>query len=103
MMSRACSPKRWGPAYWTVLFCLASTYDSSRDKRRFDMYFRNLLIPCPVCQGHYRTWLRERPLEMALSSKSTLNRWLSDLRTEIARRNGKLSSTNGRRVRKRAQ
>jgi hypothetical protein len=74
-------PKVWGPFLWYILHIISFNYPinpSYADKRIYHDFYVNLkdLIPCSMCQKHYRQHLHSNPISPALDSRADLVKWV---------------------------
>ena len=91
------SNKEWGPPLWRVLHGLAENLGKmlpplmAADEARemyFILKFVDTVMPCALCQGHYREWKKQRSIEgvPALRREELqdfVKRWLYDLHEHV--------------------
>ena len=76
--------KIWGPLIWSFMHTLAYVGDSKpRVRRSIVRLFNNLVLPCPICQRHYKQRL---PVKLNMTLKYPLSRWVYDLHVNVGRR-----------------
>lgn len=71
----------WGSLAWHFLHCITLT---SPEKIKTDTYytlFKNLgdILPCSVCQNHYKNHLKKLPLKDSCIGRNQLSLWLFNL------------------------
>lgn len=71
------SPEIWGPAYWTTLHFISSTYDTNPNasiKENMKRFIQSIptLLPCQECRDHAFTFLRSANIEHAVSNRQSL-------------------------------
>ena len=82
-------PKIWGPSAWRFLHSVALTYPekpNNQDKINIKNFYYNVtdILPCVLCQQHYKNNLQKHKLtDQILSSKDLLNKWLVDVHNEV--------------------
>ena len=81
-------PKIWGPGAWTFLHSVTLNYPdtpSQQDKNEYADFFYSLanILPCSICQNHFRNNLNELPIKLYLQSKNTLVEWLFEIHNRI--------------------
>lgn len=84
----------WGPAAWKFMHTVTFNFPdrpTELDKRKTVYFFQALanVLPCEVCQGHFRKELEKNPIAAHLGSRDALSRWLVDLHNEVNKRLGK--------------
>ena len=91
------SNKEWGPPLWRVLHGLAENLGKSlpslmaTDEAReiyFILKFVDTVMPCALCQNHYREWKKQRTIEGVPSLRREelqefVKRWLYDLHENV--------------------
>jgi len=91
------SNKEWGPPLWRVLHGLAENLGKvlpplmAADEARemyFILKFVDTVMPCALCQSHYRAWKKQRNIEgvPALRREDLqefVKRWLYDLHENV--------------------
>ena len=91
------SNKEWGPPLWRVLHGLAENLGKAlpslmaADEARemyFILKFVDTVMPCALCQSHYRAWKKQRTIEgVPLLRREELQdfvkRWLYDLHENV--------------------
>lgn len=85
----------WGPILWRAIhvICAAAPKTMSDEtKTGFKNFLLNLqyVLPCALCQDHYRENLQKHPIEIALNS-GDLFKWSVDMHNEVNKMNGKPS------------
>jgi hypothetical protein len=81
-------PTTWGPHAWFFLHTVTLNYSDTPtqpEKVAMASFFNSLghILPCQICQRHYRRHLEYNPVEQALSSQKTLVKWLVNLHNEV--------------------
>lgn len=81
-------PNLWGPKGWYFIHSIALAYpDNATDKQKekYKTFFLTLgdVLPCPVCQGHYKENVNEKDLDRALKSKKFLFNWTVNIHNKI--------------------
>ena len=77
-------PHIWGPGAWTLLHSVTFNYPekpTQQDKNEFSDFFYALanVLPCSVCQDHFKKHLNNLPIKFYLESKETLTKWLFEI------------------------
>lgn len=99
------SPSEWGPNAWELLHGLAERVGNQSsvilirdEKNEIRLTLRNLstLLPCRVCQGHYREWLQKHPPEQFLQLsggylQDAMREWIFRLHGDVNQRRGVVS------------
>jgi hypothetical protein len=71
----------WGPHLWTILhICAENTGKQTTPLLHMDeirawihlLRLTEAILPCPLCQKHYREWLKASPLPAFLEMKSVV-------------------------------
>ena len=93
----------WGPHLWTVLhICAEKTGKQTIPLLHMDeirawiqlLRLTEAILPCPLCQKHYREWLKAYPLSAFLEMKSTTafhdgtREWLWKLHNRVNEQRG---------------
>ena len=81
-------PEYWGPKGWYFIHSVALAYPeapTSVHKENYKLFFKNLgnVLPCPICQEHYRINYIEAELDNALESRILLFNWTVDLHNKV--------------------
>ena len=82
------SPSVWGPILWTTMHIVTLGYsdkpNDSEKKAAID-FFESLvyMIPCPICQEHYKMNLEKFPVQAAVNSRDDLANWVFMLHNEV--------------------
>jgi hypothetical protein len=88
-----CSLQTWGPATWTTLHCMASSYpnraneDLRKKMRSFLLTFADLL-PCRMCGAHFREQVAKMT-DDTLAGRDAFLKWTVDVHNDINRAAGK--------------
>lgn len=88
-------PDIWGNHAWNLLNCIVLEYENAPtqiDKDNMTNFFMALgkVLPCKKCQVNYSSHLLKYPLDnTALSSKSSLIKWLINIHNEVNISTGK--------------
>jgi hypothetical protein len=74
-------PSAWGPVAWDFLHTVTFGYPekpTNEQKQSAVAMFRSLqdLLPCSVCQNHFRGILARFPIENHIHSRDALSKWL---------------------------
>ena len=91
------SNKEWGPPLWKVLHGLAENLGKSipslmaTDEAReiyFVLKFVDTIMPCALCQAHYKAWKKERSIEgfqtlRGEDLQEAVKKWLYDLHENV--------------------
>jgi len=81
-------PNIWGPKGWYFIHSIALAYpDNATDKQKekYKTFFLTLgdVLPCPVCQEHYKENVNEKDLDHALKSKKFLFNWTVNIHNKV--------------------
>jgi len=81
-------PEAWGPFFWHTMHIAALGYPTNPSyahKKAAKEFFESLqmLIPCPICQDHYKEFLEKYPITPQLDRRSDLFRWTILLHNEV--------------------
>lgn len=87
-------PAVWGPFFWHTIHITALAYPkdpSYAHKRAAKEFFEALahLIPCPVCQEHYKEHMQRMPITPHLDRKEDLFKWTVTLHNAVNKSLGK--------------
>lgn len=71
----------WGPLAWHFLHCITLT---SPKEIKTDIYYKLFtslgnILPCSICQDHYKTHLKKLPLKESCNGRNHLSLWLFNL------------------------
>lgn len=83
------NPQIWGKHAWIFLHSVSFGYPNNpteQDKMNFKFFFNSVanVLPCQVCQHHFKSNLTKHPLNYhALSNRQNLVRWLIDLHNSV--------------------
>ena len=74
----------WGPGAWTLLHSITFNYPktpSQQNKNEYADFFYALanVLPCSVCQNHFRKNLNDLPIKLHLQSRNDLVKWLFEI------------------------
>lgn len=77
-------PQIWGPHGWFFLHSITMAYPEKPTKKDMENYanFFHMIsnvLPCEVCQKHFRQHIAENPIEPALKTRQTLVEWLINI------------------------
>lgn len=80
--------KIWGPYFWFTLHTITLAFPdnpSYQEKRHFNDFFLSLqnVLPCKLCQEHYRQHLQEFPVASHLDNKEALVKWCFILHNKV--------------------
>ena len=87
-------PTVWGPHFWFALHSITFNYPfypSSSHKSHYKTFFESIqfVLPCSVCQEHYKQHWQKYPIEPALESRAALVEWLVELHNAVNESLGK--------------
>lgn len=80
-MSKNISPKIWGPHFWYVMRCIASTYPENPTNDQM-IHAKNFyselqyLLPCEKCRTSYTQHFEKYPIENWLVNNIKLSEWV---------------------------
>ena len=87
MKSISSDPSLWGKHFWRTLEVIACTLTPEKQDHVIHMiHSLQYLLPCEVCKGHFKEYLREHPVEKHARSPLDLLRWIHDLQCVIRTR-----------------
>ena len=74
----------WGPHAWFFLHSVTFSYPDNpteSDKKYFYNFFRSIadILPCSICKNHYKTNIKNFPIENFLDNRNSLVNWLIDI------------------------
>ena len=77
-------PQVWGPHGWFFLHSITMSYPekpTKKDMENYSNFFHMIpnVLPCEVCQKHFRQHMAENPIEPALKNGQTLVEWLINI------------------------
>ena len=80
--------KIWGHYFWFTLHTITLAYPDNptyEDKRHFNDFFLSLqnILPCRLCQEHYKQHLLEFPVSSHLDNKESLVKWCFILHNKV--------------------
>ena len=80
--------KIWGPYFWFTLHTVTLGYPTNPNyinKRNYNDFFLSLqnVLPCKLCQDHYKQHLIESPISSHLDNKESLVKWCFDLHNKV--------------------
>ena len=80
--------KIWGPYFWFTLHTITLGYPNNPNyinKRNYNDFFLSLqnVLPCKLCQQHYKQHLIENPISAHLDNKESLVKWCFDLHNKV--------------------
>jgi hypothetical protein len=81
-------PKFWGPKAWYFIHSIALAYPekpTELQKEKYKTFFLTLgdVLPCPVCQEHYKENVNETDLVHSLRSRKYLFNWTVNLHNKV--------------------
>jgi hypothetical protein len=88
-------PDIWGPHGWKFIHYITLGYPNNptnKDKEKYFDFFMNLanVIPCSVCESHFKEHLKITPLDdEALSSRENLMAWGIEMHNHVNASNSK--------------
>ena len=91
------SPAEWGPSTWELLHGIAERVgfqtikileEDERVSLQYALKHLDELLPCPLCQGHYREWLKKRPVDTWIKKsggllQEAMRKWVYDLHENV--------------------
>ena len=91
------SPAEWGPSTWELLHGIAERVgfqtikileEDERVSLQYALKHLDELLPCPMCQGHYREWLKKRPVDAWIKKsggllQEAMRKWVYDLHENV--------------------
>ena len=82
------SPNVWGPFLWTTMHIVSLGYPATPSQEEKDnavRFYESLktMIPCPICQEHYKQILEELPIAAAVKSRDTLINWVFAVHNKV--------------------
>jgi hypothetical protein len=91
---KAYRDKVWGPALWTALEAMILSMPNSLDEQEFCSFKLYLALsarymPCENCGRHFTQHLVDMPNTIAMRTRAGLIKWLTDVKNDVNRRNGK--------------
>ena len=80
--------KIWGPYFWFTLHTITLGYPNNPNyinKRNYNDFFLSLqnVLPCKLCQKHYKEHLYQNPIASHLDNKDSLVKWCFDLHNKV--------------------
>lgn len=80
--------KIWGPYFWFTLHTVSLGYPNNPtyiNKRNYNDFFLSLqnVLPCKLCQQHYREHLYQYPIASHLDNKDALVKWCFNLHNKV--------------------
>ena len=80
--------KIWGSYFWFTLHTVTLAYPNNPDyinKRNYNDFFLSLqnILPCKLCQKHYREHLQQYPIASSLDNKESLVKWCFNLHNTV--------------------
>ena len=88
------NPLVWGPPFWFVMHTVSLNYPVqptyAQRRTHYDFFYniRNIL-PCEMCRQHYRTLLKQFPIEPFLDNRDALISWVILIHNQVNVRLGK--------------
>ena len=82
------NPVIWGPSAWDFLHTITFNYPSrptQSDMEQAILFFKSLgnMLPCVVCQEHYKENIKKFPIELAVISRERLIAWLVNIHNQV--------------------
>jgi hypothetical protein len=92
------NPSVWGPPFWFVMHTVSLNYPlkpSFAEQRTHYDFFYNVrdILPCEMCRQHYRTLLKQYPLQPFLDNRDSLVAWVVLIHNQVNARLGKPGMT----------
>lgn len=90
----------WGPVFWTTLHVIAHTRPIQLSEPEQSELLQLLVLigkhlPCPLCRQHFLTFLEQRAMSPALSTRASVVALLNDAHNDVNRRRAKRVFTLG--------
>ena len=78
----------WGPPAWKFLHTITFNYPDKPNQSEIDityLFFSSLseMLPCKICQQHFKQYLTKYPIQDALLSRDGLINWLVNLHNHV--------------------
>lgn len=94
------SPAEWGPSTWELLHGIAERVGNQKslvlirdEKNELRIVLRTLgaLLPCKLCQGHYKLWIQRHPPDTVIEKggeylQDALREWFYQLHEDVNQR-----------------
>ena len=82
------NPVIWGPPAWDFLHTITFNYPTrptQNDMEHAILFFKSLgnMLPCVVCQEHYKQNLEKYPIELAVISRERMINWLVNIHNQV--------------------
>jgi hypothetical protein len=92
------NPSVWGAPFWFVMHTVSLNYPmkpSFAEQRTHYDFFYNVrdILPCEMCRQHYRTLLKQHPIQPFLDNRDSLVAWVVLIHNQVNARLGKPSMT----------
>lgn len=86
-------PTIWGPPLWKFLHLVSIHYPhnpNKQDKTQHKQFLTSLnhILPCPVCADHYKNFMTNKKIEIALKGKKNYMKLIWNLHNDVNVRNG---------------
>ena len=83
----------WGPPFWFILHTISINYPEKPtyvEKQQHLLFFESLktILPCEICRGHYKDFLKNKPLSPYLDSNKALMKWVLECHNNVNKING---------------
>lgn len=84
-------PRIWSDSFWGTFHRGAFAYpekptDEDKQKARDFFHGASVMLPCPMCQQHYKQYLKENFNDSVLESSDTLQRFVYNMHCAINNR-----------------
>lgn len=86
--------KVWGPKGWFFIHSIALRYPNNptiNDKLAYYNFYKYIgdVLPCPICQEHYKTNFRRHDIKKYLTNYKKLFIWTVDMHNFVNQSTGK--------------
>ena len=86
-------PSIWGPPLWKFLHLVSIHYPHNPDKLDKTQHKQfltslNHILPCPVCADHYKNYMTNEKIDLALKGKKNYMKLIWNLHNDVNARNG---------------
>lgn len=88
MLMKNYDPRLWGSGQWNFLEIMIRHFSdilTENQQKNLKLHLLSMehILPCEICRKHYGDYVRKTNLiNMDLSKKSTVKKWINDLHNE---------------------
>ena len=87
-------PSVWGPSGWVFLHYVTLSYPTNptpQVRQNFRTFITSMqsVLPCEMCRTHFKQWIDDNPLDVALTNRDELVKWGFNAHNAVNERNGK--------------